>query len=896
MPLSGDRLRAALAFRAAGEAVLFALVVFSPWPFGSVEAIWQLVLSGGFLLLALLWAAHTFVTGEFSFRPDVVSASLAGLAVWTGLHLVPLPESVVQLVCPLRAEWNRTFLPAEMETLAGESPQSRESWVPLSVSPGPTRDYLGQILAVLIVYAVARNWLATRDGFRRLAWVATVNGAVLAIFAVSQSFLNPRDRIFGVVMEGTSCYGPFVCRNHYPDYVLLCVGLAVGLLVPARSPEELDDSDLGIVDRIWEAVLAPVRLVTSPQTLGLAIAIGLMVVSVPFSMSRGGTMGGIAAAVGAWFLARTGRRTATGRLAIGGVIGVAVLLGGWFGAGAVEKRLATVTTGEAFESRIPMWKDSLRLLPGSWLTGTGAGSFQWAEASVRTDGSSRVVFDSAHNEYLEALVDGGIVGLGLLLLAVFGALVVVGQGYRRRRERSVGPLLLGAWFGLAALALHSFGDFGIRIPSVALIAAVVAGYAIPAAEDPEFGRQRIRQRVRKRRSRSGDDAESRETPKSSEHPDPAKSGASLTGSSTENEEHPAWGTAQGWFAIVLALGVVVTAVVVAVDTRNRQLAERMRWYSDLVGQTGAELPAVRRAEYLAAAARLRPDDPTVLADAAQAEFDAASEVATVTTAAIAGPAAATLDDPALIPREVANRHVVAGLKYARQARSACPLNPKPHHFLGQYSGQFQKSEPSSVHFARAKKLITVDAYIWFRVGLEAFEQGDYPTAWENWHGSLARSTQYLVPIVADAGKKLSPVELIARVLPADPEVLVTTADTLYPQRDRSGDDRRPFLLAAVKAAEAPGATSSQLAAGASAAEQLDQTDVAVAFWRRAVALTPESEPIRDGFARFLERDERYSEAVQQLEWLSGRRYRDPSVRERLEAARHGAKLEKELAK
>lgn len=874
------RLTSARFVRAAGEAIFFSLVLFAAWPFGATEASWQFVASLGILILAGLWGAHALLTGEFEYRPDVVSVALGGLLLWTGAHLVPLPESLVGIISPSRLEWHRTLLPISSETIPGETTVSRANWLPLTVYPGGTRDFLGRTLAVLIVYAIARNWLANRESFRRFAWAATVNGTALALFAIAQSYLSPRNVVYGLVVEGAA-YGPFVCRNHYPDYLSLCIGLAFGLLIPPKGETLDDDTEGTAAERALEAVLAPVRMIASPRSLGLAIAIGLMVVSIPFSLSRGGTMAGLAAGVVVAVLSRWGGKRSGGKLAIIGVLGVAVLLGGWFGAGAVEARLATVTSGEAFESRIPMWTDALRAVPGTWLTGSGAGSFQWVEASVRTASNPNVVFDSAHNEYLESLVEGGIVGLGLTLLLAIGVLFVIGRGYLRRRERSVGPMLMGAWFGLAALAFHSAGDFGIRIPAVALLAAAVAGFAVATAEDPEFGRVKVRTRVRRRRKDAAmsPSPEEREPEKPKERP----------------EADPAWWVASGPSAGLAGLLVFAAAGVATLDFRGRMIAERQTRYANLVLRSRTELPLGRRAEYLAAVAHLRPLDTTALTEAADAKFDAAREATILLTGVIAGPTVASLDDPSLIPNE-AEAHVEAGLRFAREARAACPLNPRPHHLLGKYANRFDSGEPSGTHFTRAKKLISVDPYIWYRVGLEAFEQEDYPAAWENWHGSLARSPRYLVPIVAAAGSKLNSSELVSRVIPSEPDVLMAAADALYPDRKVSGQERKPFLSAACLSAESPATTAVQLAAAANAAEELGETERAVGFWQRAVKATPESEPIREGIARFMERDERYSDAIPHLNWLIGKRYRDAALKDRLEAAKHGAKLAADLAK
>ena len=69
-------------------------------------------------------------------------------------------------------------------------------------------------------------------------------------------------------------------------------------------------------------------------------------------------------------------------------------------------------------------------------TGTGSGTFVWVEPTVRTGGNAEVYYENAHNEYLEALVEGGVIRLGLTLLLAAGTLVAVGRGFLRRRDRS----------------------------------------------------------------------------------------------------------------------------------------------------------------------------------------------------------------------------------------------------------------------------------------------------------------------------------------------------------------------------------------------------------------------------------------------------------------------------
>ena len=53
---------------------------------------------------------------------------------------------------------------------------------------------------------------------------------------------------------------------------------------------------------------------------------------------------------------------------------------------------------------------------------------------------------------------------------------------RRWHGRTTGRLALGCVFGLGAVAIHSVGDFGIHMPAIALLTAVVAAQLMAAAE------------------------------------------------------------------------------------------------------------------------------------------------------------------------------------------------------------------------------------------------------------------------------------------------------------------------------------------------------------------------------------------------------------------------------
>ncbi len=178
----------------------------------------------------------------------------------------------------------------------------------------------------------------------------------------------------------------------------------------------------------------------------------------------------------------------------GGVIlATALALGllAWLGTGPLRTRLLTLWEGDALqEGRGEIWSDVLPAAQDFPLTGTGYGSFVHVEQMYRTSPLHKGwIVEHAHNDYLEGLIEGGVVRL-LLSIAVILLVYRLGwRALRRYRGQSAGGLVLGALLGFTAVAVHSFVDFGLHIPAVAVLTTVVAAHIAALGEKrPETGR------------------------------------------------------------------------------------------------------------------------------------------------------------------------------------------------------------------------------------------------------------------------------------------------------------------------------------------------------------------------------------------------------------------------
>jgi O-antigen ligase len=82
------------------------------------------------------------------------------------------------------------------------------------------------------------------------------------------------------------------------------------------------------------------------------------------------------------------------------------------------------------------------------------------------------VVEQAHNDYLQVLSDGGIVGAVIALWFIFLIARDIARA-ARHKSQVMSATALGAGGGIFALLVHSFFDFNFQIPSNAMLFLVL---------------------------------------------------------------------------------------------------------------------------------------------------------------------------------------------------------------------------------------------------------------------------------------------------------------------------------------------------------------------------------------------------------------------------------------
>lgn len=874
---SDDRLPITRILRLIGEAVLYFILVLSPWAFGGVDPEWQFVLALAVGLLTILWLVRCACYRRLTIRPDGVTLGVGGLLCLTAFQLVPLPIGIVSILSPARAESYRALVPEMLERI-GEEPvaEGRPTAIPLTVDAEMTRHFLADLLIVLLVYIIARNWLASRRSFRRLAIVTAANGAVLALFAFAQMWMA-NGKMYWAFDAPASFFGPFVCRNHYPFYAYICLGAIVGLLMNQANNEYSTVTGTGL-GRAYQSVIAWFGNVTqSAGAVLLLVAAIVVAISIPFSLSRGGFLTLVAAGLFVGAVAATvgGQRVGGGILAVGVIIACAFALGTWVGWGPVEKRIqGTISDGFAADNRSELWTSALKLSLRNPLFGVGANGFQRVEPATREPGSVMasslytLVNDSVHNEYLEALAEGGLVRLALTGLIVISAIGASIRAYRRLHSRSAGSVALGMVFGLFAIAFHSAFDFGIHLPAIALLAATVAGFAQAAATDSEF------HPTKRMKSSSSETVRSEEL---SEGDRPSRVAAmSLIGP-------PALAAC---VVVLIGVGLVVR------QYRIWDRGERFGAAAEAAKSINPENYDSRIA-FLAARCGLEPGNAEAQTALARAHFDAVLSLAERKVPP---------GTKWTIPSTIADAHVVPALRACRAARAASPHYPVPHMRFALYRDYCVSADPARAYFERVTRLVPCDAEAWYASGVEAFVRGDVDTALRDWNRSLTFGGRQLVPILVLVESKLDVRKrdtdrIFKDLLPADPTILLAAIDWLFTDRVGQREVRRLYLEHVREAArKLPRPTSASQVALAQVESEFGDSSAALTAWKRAIDQAPRDASLRYQYAKWLEEEEMYDLLVTELEWLRSNNAGGNDIIDRLDAARHAVDLKYRLSK
>lgn len=357
----------------------------------------------------------------------------------------------------------------------------------LSLDPYATRLVLVQVTALLIYFVATLVFTDTPRRLRTIVRTITIFGFLLAMFGLTQSLTSDGTRVYWFrQLTQSTAFGPFINRHHFAGYMELAIALPLGLLFSGAV----------------ESYKRPLY----------AFAAMMMGVALIMTNSRGGMISLAAEVLFLAVIAGSGftrgerparaQRIRSALMRTGLAFGfIAILIGGTLAVGGPHvftRLIGTVNADDPTTGRTHFWSVTLDVIKAYPIVGSGLGSF--GVIYTRYDSRNGLYrLEQAHNDYLQTLSDGGIVG-GVLGLAFL--VVLFGRGFARREtdDKFRRGVATGALAGCFAVLIHSFFDFTLHTTSNALLFLILAALATQDSRVDQGSRGGGRRRRRRSHS------------------------------------------------------------------------------------------------------------------------------------------------------------------------------------------------------------------------------------------------------------------------------------------------------------------------------------------------------------------------------------------------------------
>jgi O-antigen ligase len=329
------------------------------------------------------------------------------------------------------------------------------TWQPISVNPADTARGLAFATSFFLLYTAAARAAAHRLWRRRAIWAIVGTGFFMSIEALIQAATASPGKIYGLwrPVYDWAVFGPYVNHNHFANYLVMATPLGVALLI-----EPLAEISAAWRTRRWLVCGDP----PAARALNRAVVVLTLMVGLLMAQSRGGLAAGLLSLALLAFVLQRSRRFA---------VVLALLLAATLSFVDATALLDSLRGRTFLETRWPLWRDALRAAQHFPLCGAGFNAYGTLSPHYQTAFGSEWVGE-AHNEYLQTLVDTGLLGS-----AIVGALLAMlaQAALREARRNAIGA---GVFAALAACALHNVVEFGWQIPANAATFIVLAGLSM----------------------------------------------------------------------------------------------------------------------------------------------------------------------------------------------------------------------------------------------------------------------------------------------------------------------------------------------------------------------------------------------------------------------------------
>ena len=438
---------------------LLALIAVSAVPYGTVEPWWQALFECAVFSLAALWLIEGFLRGSYKCSAYRILLPLVAFIVFGLIQTIPFGVDN-DLSLKVGIQVKRT----------------------LSADPHGTRLWAARMLALILGAAMLLRYTSSPRRLRMLISVVIGIAVASALFGLARKTMQHEAGFVLPHLMPEFGYGQFINNNHFAFLMEIAIGLLLGLMVGGGVRRDR------LLIYVGLTLLLAMSLVLSNSRGGiLSMLCQVIFVAAVFPAVRS-----VRTASNKWVKLVGSSRFIRALLVLGlvTIISIGIV---WVGGDSLLGRLEAVP-GEVSsrdagvrwgDRRIDIWRASWPLVKEHPVAGVGMGGY-WTAVTTHHDASGEMTPQRAHNDYLELLASGGLIGVALAAWFLVG-LIRPTRKQLRSTDRFRSAAAFGAVVGSCGVAVHSLVDFGLHTTINAILMIVLL--AIATADIPSDKRK-----------------------------------------------------------------------------------------------------------------------------------------------------------------------------------------------------------------------------------------------------------------------------------------------------------------------------------------------------------------------------------------------------------------------
>ncbi|WP_395340678.1 O-antigen ligase family protein [Ningiella sp. W23] len=326
-----------------------------------------------------------------------LSKYMSMIYLWLGfiflalLQIIPLPEAIVSLLSPASAE---LYSLSNADTFY------------LSIDSGQSTINFIKLLSLFCLMTLIMQLVNSEKRIKLLLLTMLAAGTFQALYGTITILSGAQTSLVFDMDIKNRATGSFVYHNHFANFLLLSLAAGIGLIVAALEK----DKSMSKRDRLRTFI----ETLLGSKTI-VRIGLAIIVIGLVMSRSRMGNVAFFASVAIVGLIALMLIRNRSNGLLIF-VVSMFIIdlfiVSAYFGLERVKDRLAQ--TSLANESRDEIVADALPIIQDFPLFGSGAGSFYSIFPQYQQNYVS-AFYDHAHNDYLQFVIEFGLVGAFILL-------------------------------------------------------------------------------------------------------------------------------------------------------------------------------------------------------------------------------------------------------------------------------------------------------------------------------------------------------------------------------------------------------------------------------------------------------------------------------------------------